>query len=288
VSVLDVLPSSVVSVYFFYDPELRHLRLGTLSALVEVWLAQQIRAHERRRPHLAGCVAASAASAGASAAAPAPGGAPPGPGAGAALMRFLDLNMYVHACRPMRYKRGFAPSELRCPQTGRWAPLDRRALARLDEDPAARLAPGPEGPEAEERERERAAAARRLEAQRAQRAAPAVMTQLRDGSAWPFGALTPRSVELAGAALGLFVQRAGRELAARALVDPSGMAAAGWTAEEARKRGEERDEKLAKAREARVERLRDALRAEARSLGLGSGGPGVGEEGQGQKGGVQA
>ena len=36
VGVLDVLPSGVSSVYFFYDPDYKHLSLGKFSALKEI------------------------------------------------------------------------------------------------------------------------------------------------------------------------------------------------------------------------------------------------------------
>ena len=87
-------------------------------------------------------------------------------------MQHLDLNFYVHSCGQMAYKRGFRPSEVQCPQTQQWAPLDREALASLDEEPEALLARGLAPGEAE-----RLRAARRLDAQRALRLMPAVMTR---------------------------------------------------------------------------------------------------------------
>ena len=148
---------------------------------------------------------------------------------------------------------------MQCPQTGRWAPLDRRALARLDEEPEALLAP------ATPAELERIRAARRSEAQRAARAAPSLLVQLRDGAAWPFGALTERSKELSGPSLELLLQRAGRELCARVLVDPSGAGVAGWSAEERLKKQAAADERAAEARAARAAKLRAELRAEAQA-----------------------
>lgn len=40
VGVLDILPSGVSSVYFFYDTDYEFLKLGTVSALKEIELIQ--------------------------------------------------------------------------------------------------------------------------------------------------------------------------------------------------------------------------------------------------------
>ena len=94
--------------------------------------------------------------------------------------------------------------------------------------------------------------------------------ELRDGSCWPFGALTERSRELSGPGLELFLTRAGRDVAARVRVDPSSIGAAGWQAEALRKKRAEEDEKAAEARAARAKRVRAALRAEAALAGGGA------------------
>jgi hypothetical protein len=118
VSVLDVLPSRVASVYFFYNPSLRYLELGKLSALVEVWLTQQVYAHCAAQPGVLGL----------------PPALPP-------LCRWWDANFYVHSCTSMAYKRRFAPSQLLCPRVhrGHWVDLSPAIVRRLDDDPAAPL-----------------------------------------------------------------------------------------------------------------------------------------------------
>lgn len=90
------------SVYFFYNPDLRALELGKLSALVEIALTQ----------HLATLK---------------------GP------MRYYDMNYYVHQCSRMTYKRQYKPSELLCPVHFKWVELDA-VVNRLDDDKFAALA----------------------------------------------------------------------------------------------------------------------------------------------------
>jgi len=170
----------------------------------------------------------------------------------------------------MAYKRQFSPSEVRCPVTGRWCALDRRALARLDDDPEALLAPLPPGCATAAAAAEAARAARNAEASRARLAAPHLLTRLRDGSCFPFGALTPRSLELSGPAIELFLGSVGRDFALRVRIDPSAAGAAGWHAEERDKKRAAREAARAARRAAARARLRDALRAE---LERGPGGP---------------
>ena len=72
---LDILPTRVASVYFFYNPDLRYLQLGKLSALVEVWLTRRIFEHTRMHPEVLGL--------------------PPGVGS---LLRYWDANFYCREC----------------------------------------------------------------------------------------------------------------------------------------------------------------------------------------------
>lgn len=134
VGVVDVLPACLSSVYVFYDPELsgtkaaagagastsssvstttssssergpRHLELGKLTALREIqWVQDAMHASPR--------------------------------------LKYYFMGFYVHSCPKMRYKAGYAPSDLRCPVTGRWVPL-AAAAPLLDADNYARLAPAP-------------------------------------------------------------------------------------------------------------------------------------------------
>lgn len=106
VGVVDILPSCLSSVYCFYEPGLRDLSLGTLVALYEIdWVAQ---ARARGGPRRA-------------------------------LLRYYYLGYYIHSCPKMKYKGDFAPSEILCPATLRWRPLDAEARSMLDAAPFAVL-----------------------------------------------------------------------------------------------------------------------------------------------------
>ena len=102
VGVVDVLPYCLSSKYFFWEPSMAALALGKLSALREI---EWVREASRRCPTL----------------------------------RYYYMGYYIHECAKMRYKAEYAPSELKCPVTGRWvdfgskcAPwLNRRKFAPL-------------------------------------------------------------------------------------------------------------------------------------------------------------
>jgi len=108
VAVVDVLPGALSSVYVFYDasPRARALELGTLTALREVQWVQA-----------------------AAAAAPT-----------AALRAYL-MGFFIESCAKMRYKAGFGPARVCCPQTrAAWAPA-AAAAAALRAAPRAPLLP---------------------------------------------------------------------------------------------------------------------------------------------------
>ena len=118
VSVLDILPTRVSSVYFFYDTSLRYLELGKLSALLELRLSQRIHMHLRASPSRLGL--------------PRHLNAP---------LIWWDPNFYVHAVPTMNYKRHFKPAELLCPylRESHWVAVDDSVLLKLDADPGAPL-----------------------------------------------------------------------------------------------------------------------------------------------------
>ncbi|RKO97315.1 hypothetical protein CAUPRSCDRAFT_5250, partial [Caulochytrium protostelioides] len=95
VSVLDILPRSVSSVYFFYDLAHKHLGLGHYSALHEIGWTQRL--YQRRYPH-----------------------APPITSLTGFGIRYYYLGYYIHDCAKMRYKGSYQPSELLCPVTQTW------------------------------------------------------------------------------------------------------------------------------------------------------------------------
>ncbi|KAJ4481419.1 arginine-tRNA-protein transferase [Lentinula edodes] len=91
ISVVDILPECVSSVYFMYDKDYEAYSLGKLSALKENVLAQELHA------------------------------------AGAPSLKYLYLGYYVHSCQKMRYKGEYQPSFLCDPveslETFEWYPF---------------------------------------------------------------------------------------------------------------------------------------------------------------------
>jgi arginyl-tRNA--protein-N-Asp/Glu arginylyltransferase len=103
VSVLDILPSRVASVYLFYNPDLRHLQWGRYTALREIAMCDRMR-------RISPC------------------------------LRWFDLNFAVPGCSRMMYKAQYKPSLLLCPYHNVWTPLDR-AMKVLAKDPHLPLFP---------------------------------------------------------------------------------------------------------------------------------------------------
>nr|CDS24626.1 arginyl tRNA protein transferase 1 [Echinococcus granulosus] len=95
VSVVDLVPGCLSSVYFFYDPEYAFLSLGTYSALREI-------AFVRHLQRTYGAVVP-------------------------ALADFTQyyLGYYIHSCPKMHYKAQFSPSYLACPETHAWVPIEK-------------------------------------------------------------------------------------------------------------------------------------------------------------------
>lgn len=88
VGVLDILPTSVSSVYLFYDPDYAELQLGTVSALREIVLVRQL---QRKR--------------------------------NMDRIRYYNMGLYIHECPKMRYKARFGPAQLLDPLTCEWVNL---------------------------------------------------------------------------------------------------------------------------------------------------------------------
>lgn len=87
VGVLDILPSCVSSVYFFYDPDYSFLSLGTYSSLRELEFTQKL---SEVIPSL----------------------------------KYYYMGFYIHNCPKMRYKGNLSSSYLLCPETYSWVHLD--------------------------------------------------------------------------------------------------------------------------------------------------------------------
>jgi arginine-tRNA-protein transferase len=103
VGVVDVLPRCLSSVYFFWDPDSAALSLGKLSALKEIeWVQQTARRQERilreRADSSKGHVELQDS-------------------ATACHLRYYYMGFYIHTCHKMRYKAGFQPSDLLCPES---------------------------------------------------------------------------------------------------------------------------------------------------------------------------
>ena len=79
VGVIDILPSCLSSVYFFYDPDYEFLSLGKISALQEI---QYVQALSMKYSNL----------------------------------QYYYMGYYIHTCPKMQYKGKYAPSELLCDQ----------------------------------------------------------------------------------------------------------------------------------------------------------------------------
>lgn len=253
VSVLDILPSRVASVYFFYDPDLRGaLQLGKLSVLVEAWLAREMARFSYTHSFLTAAV-------------------PKGWGV---LGGWLDLNFYVHACSQMKYKREFVPSEVLCPSTHVWVPLDSATLARLDAAPDGPLSTEDvtyEDSEIAAFERE---ALRDAESAVAEEGLTAVLCQLNDGRWYPFSDLSVASRESCKMSLAAWLRGVGPELGSRVLIDPNTAAIVGFQVSELRKKRV--FDAMAKAEAARAAKLliqheaadADADAIEARDIAL--------------------
>lgn len=97
VAVIDILPSCISSVYFFYDPEYSFLSLGTYSSLRELAYAQEL---HQELPDL----------------------------------QYYYMGFYIHSCPKMRYKAKLAASYLLCPEVYTWHRIDEALLKRLDEN----------------------------------------------------------------------------------------------------------------------------------------------------------
>ncbi|KAK7865883.1 hypothetical protein R5R35_003994 [Gryllus longicercus] len=104
VGVIDILPRCVSSVYFYYDPEMGQLSLGTYASLQELSLVRSLHQH-------------------------------------ASALEYYYMGFYIHTCPKMRYKAAYTPSYLLCPETYTWHPvveckckLDQNRYCRFEED----------------------------------------------------------------------------------------------------------------------------------------------------------
>lgn len=83
--VMDVLPKCFTTVYFFYNPKYKFLKLGIYSALIEISMIRQIHRHFSGKP------------------------------SDNKLVHYY-MGYYVHGCKKMIYKTTFKPSYMLCPR----------------------------------------------------------------------------------------------------------------------------------------------------------------------------
>ncbi|CAO1616837.1 unnamed protein product [Sympodiomycopsis kandeliae] len=103
VSVLDILPESLSSVYYFYDPAYeKRFQLGKLSALREILLVKEL---QRKCPTRL------------------------------SNLKYYALGYYVHSCQKMKYKIRYAPSQLLDFSTGQYHD-SQKVLKLLDQGQA--------------------------------------------------------------------------------------------------------------------------------------------------------
>ncbi|XP_023267581.1 arginyl-tRNA--protein transferase 1 isoform X1 [Seriola lalandi dorsalis] len=107
VGVIDILPTCVSSVYLYYHPEFASMSLGSYSALREIAFTRHL---QKQSPKLS----------------------------------YYYLGFYIHSCPKMRYKGQYRPSDLLCPETYVWVPIERclpqlenSRYARFNQDPDA-------------------------------------------------------------------------------------------------------------------------------------------------------
>ncbi|XP_028936418.1 arginyl-tRNA--protein transferase 1 isoform X2 [Ornithorhynchus anatinus] len=105
VGVIDILPYCVSSVYLYYDPDFSFLSLGVYSALREIAFTRQL--HEKA-PQLC----------------------------------HYYMGFYIHSCPKMRYKGQYRPSDLLCPETYVWVPIEQ-CLPVLEKSKYSRFNPDP-------------------------------------------------------------------------------------------------------------------------------------------------
>ncbi|TSN48458.1 Arginyl-tRNA--protein transferase 1 [Bagarius yarrelli] len=110
VGVIDILPTCVSSVYLYYHPDFAFLSLGSYSALREIAFIRHL---QKQSPKLS----------------------------------FYYLGFYIHSCPKMRYKGQYLPSDLLCPETYTWIPIEKcvpcletSAYSRLNKDVQAGVA----------------------------------------------------------------------------------------------------------------------------------------------------
>lgn len=101
VGVIDILPKGLSSVYFFYDPDYKRNSLGVLGCLREIFFVMKKREVLPK-------------------------------------FQYYYMGYYIQTSKKMKYKGDFEPSELLCPKSMKWVPLNERTKGIINkhkEDP---------------------------------------------------------------------------------------------------------------------------------------------------------
>ena len=101
VTIADITPTLFISIYFFYDPKIRFIHPGIYTVIREIVLTRQL---QRVMPDL----------------------------------KYYVLGYYNYTIPKISYKQQFRPTEIQCPDTYRWLPLER-VLPRISANQYARL-----------------------------------------------------------------------------------------------------------------------------------------------------
>eukprot|EP01017_Pseudomicrothorax_dubius_P017783 TRINITY_DN19943_c0_g1_i1.p1 TRINITY_DN19943_c0_g1~~TRINITY_DN19943_c0_g1_i1.p1 ORF type:complete len:243 (+),score=65.99 TRINITY_DN19943_c0_g1_i1:60-731(+) len=104
VGVVDIFPTGLSSVYFFYDPAYQKLALGIIGSLKEIeWVKEQ----QKYFPDF----------------------------------KYYYLGYYIQDCKKMVYKAEYEPSELLCPVSYTYCRLTPELRKQIDEGKRVRLSP---------------------------------------------------------------------------------------------------------------------------------------------------
>ena len=101
VTIADITPTLFISIYFFYDPDIRFIHPGIYTVLREIALTRQL---QKAMPSL----------------------------------KYYILGYYNYTIPKISYKHQFRPTEIQCPVTYRWVPLEK-VLPRISANQYARL-----------------------------------------------------------------------------------------------------------------------------------------------------
>ena len=102
ISILDILPTYVVSIYFIYDPDIRFMTPGIYTCLCELELVQDLQQQYSN-------------------------------------LTYYALGYYNHFSPKVSYKRQFGPQELLCNETDTFVPLST-SIPKFAIKPYIRLA----------------------------------------------------------------------------------------------------------------------------------------------------